>query len=95
MGVFCSETFSVNKVHLDEGDTLFLYTDGLSECVDDADNEYGAARLSKLLGENCRLSPSSLIALCREELQNFGASASLRDDLTIMAIRRANPLDTH
>ncbi len=89
MGVFCSETFSVNRVHLDEGDTLFLYTDGLSECVDDADNEYGAERLSKLLGDNCKLSPSSLIALCREELQSFSASDSLRDDLTIMAIRRA------
>jgi sigma-B regulation protein RsbU (phosphoserine phosphatase) len=89
MGVFCSETFSVNKVHLDEGDTLFLYTDGLSECVDASDNEFGAARLSKLLSDNRSLSPSSMIALCRDELKSFGSEAPLRDDLTIMAIRRA------
>src|SRR6266851_8326415 len=28
VGVFCSESFTVNRVHLNKGDTLFLYTDG-------------------------------------------------------------------
>lgn len=92
VGIFSSESFSVSKVHLDEGDTLFLYTDGLSECVDGAGNEYGADRLSQLLGDNCKLSPTSMIALCRDELHNFGAGQSLRDDLTIMSIRRTNGL---
>src|SRR4030095_10346492 len=71
IGVFCSESFSVNRVHMNKGDTLFLYTDGLSESLDGAGNEYGAERLSQLLNDNCSLSPDSLISLCRHELYSF------------------------
>ena len=48
------EFFAVNRVHMNKGDTLFLYTDGLSESLDGAGNEYGAERLSQLLNDNRR-----------------------------------------
>ncbi len=88
VGVFCNESFTVSRVHLSQGDTLFLYTDGLSESLDGNGNEYGANRLAKLLNENNNLSPASIISLCREELQSFAVARSPRDDLTLMAIRR-------
>lgn len=73
---------------MDKGDTLFLYTDGLSESLDGTGNEYGADRLSKLLNDHNDLSPDSIISLCREELRHFAAARSPADDLTLMAIRR-------
>lgn len=73
---------------MSQGDTLFLYTDGLSECQDGAGNEYGTERLSLLLSENNHLSPDSIVSLCREELLSFTDGMSPRDDLTLMAIRR-------
>jgi sigma-B regulation protein RsbU (phosphoserine phosphatase) len=88
VGVFCSETFAVNRVHMSKGDTLFLYTDGLSESLDGAGNEYGAERLSQLLIENCDLPTDSMISLCRHELHTFAEGRVPRDDLTLMAIRR-------
>lgn len=88
VGVFSSESFSVNRVQLSKGDTLFLYTDGLSESLDGAGNEYGAARLSQLLDGNRSLSPDSLISLCRQELHTFAEGRVPADDLTLMAIRR-------
>ena len=88
IGVFSSESFSVNRVHLSKGDTLFLYTDGLSESLDGAGNEYGAERLSQLLNDNLSLSPDSLVSLCRQELPSFAEGRVPRDDLTLMAIRR-------
>jgi sigma-B regulation protein RsbU (phosphoserine phosphatase) len=88
VGVFCTESFSVNRVHMSKGDTLFLYTDGLSESLDDAGNEYGAERLSQLLCDNFALSTDSMISLCRQELHAFADGKSPRDDLTLMAIRR-------
>lgn len=88
VGVFCSESFSVNRVHMSKGDTLFLYTDGLSESLDGAGNEYGADRLSLLLCDNAALSTDSMISLCRHELHTFAEGRSPRDDLTLMAIRR-------
>ena len=88
IGVFSSESFSVNRVHLSKGDTLFLYTDGLSESLDGAGNEYGAKRLSQLLNDNHSLSPDSLVSLCRQELHSFAEGRVPGDDLTLMAIRR-------
>lgn len=88
IGVFCSESFSVNRVQMNKGDVLFLYTDGFSESLDGAGNEYGAERLSQLLNDNRSLSPDSLISLCRRELHSFAEGRVPRDDLTLMAISR-------
>ncbi|MDQ2920735.1 MAG: serine/threonine-protein phosphatase, partial [Acidobacteriota bacterium] len=88
VGVFCSESFTVNRFHMSKGDTLFLYTDGLSESLDGAGNEYGPERLAQLLNENNHLSPDSIVSLCRRELLAFAGGRPPRDDLTLMAIRR-------
>jgi len=88
IGVFCSESFAVNRVHMSKGDTLFLYTDGLSESLDRTGNEYGAERLAQLLNGNNHLSPDSIVSLCRQELLEFAGGTAPRDDLTLMAIRR-------
>jgi sigma-B regulation protein RsbU (phosphoserine phosphatase) len=88
VGVFCTETFSVNRIHMSKGDTLFLYTDGLSESLDGAGNEYGAERLSRLLNDNHELATDSMISLCRRELHTFADGRVPRDDLSLMAIRR-------
>ena len=88
VGVFCSESFAVNRVQMSKGDILFLYTDGFSESLDGGGNEYGPARLSWLLNDNHSLSPDSIISLCRKELHTFTGGRLLGDDLTLMAIRR-------
>ena len=88
VGVFCSESFAVNRVQMSKGDILFLYTDGLSESLDGGGNEYGPDRLSGLLNDNHSLSPDSIISLCRQELHTFTGGRLLGDDLTLMAIRR-------
>jgi phosphoserine phosphatase RsbU/P len=88
VGVFCSESFSVNRVLMNKGDTLFLYTDGFSESLDGAGNEYGADRLTRLLNDNHNLSPDSIVSLCRKELHTFAEGRLPGDDLTLMAIRR-------
>jgi phosphoserine phosphatase RsbU/P len=88
VGVFSNESFSVSRIQMNQGDGLFLYTDGLSESQDGAGNEYGAERLSRLLNENRSLSTDSMISLCRQELHTFADGSVPRDDLTLMAIRR-------
>jgi sigma-B regulation protein RsbU (phosphoserine phosphatase) len=90
VGIFGSESFSVSRVQMNKGDSLFLYTDGLSESLDGGGNEYGAERLSQLLNDNHGLEPDSLISLCRHELHNFAEGKAPKDDLTLMAIRRTH-----
>src|SRR6266851_7832966 len=71
VGVFCTESFTVNRLHMSKGDTLFLYTDGLSESLDGTGNEYGPERLAQLLNENNHMPVDSIVSLCRSELFAF------------------------
>ena len=89
VGMFCNEQFSVEKVHLNAGDTLFLYTDGLTETQNELRTEYGTDRLWRLINRYHALPPDMLIGACLEDLSTFRARMLKKDDLTIMVISRA------
>ena len=89
VGIFCNEEFTSTNFHMSPGDTLFLFTDGLSESRDAADEEYGAERLSNLLCRHRELLPDELIRACLGDLSDFCAGTPRHDDLTVMALRRS------
>ena len=89
VGMFCRERYTVEKLQLAPGESLFMYTDGLSEARNRAEVEYGTDRLSQLIRERARgLSSQDMIQACREDLAAFQAGAQKTDDLTLMSIRR-------
>jgi phosphoserine phosphatase RsbU/P len=87
VGVFSEQEFSSHTVRLQPGDSLLLYTDGLSEARDVHGAEYGIERLTKLAPAFRASSPRAMISACLEDLKIFGHGADKSDDLTIMAIR--------
>jgi sigma-B regulation protein RsbU (phosphoserine phosphatase) len=87
LGIFGNEHFSVNRFQMQKGDTLILYTDGLSETRGTA-GEYGLERLSSLLLHNGGLTPNALLTTCVGEVDAFRVTDTLADDLTLMAIQR-------
>lgn len=89
LGMFCSQEFALNRLRLQAGDSLLLYTDGLTEAEDDAGTAYGKERLGRLVANNCGLAPRALLAACREDLDRFRGQAAIRDDLSLMAVSRA------
>lgn len=89
VGVFFNAEYQVRKFHLSPGDTLLLYTDGLTETTDPAGNEYSEARLSALVAGQHHRSPEELIRVVLDDLRQFRGSSPKTDDLTIMALRRA------
>jgi sigma-B regulation protein RsbU (phosphoserine phosphatase) len=91
VGVFCDEQFPTNKVSLGLGQTLILYSDGLSETRNLQGVEYGTERLSRLVGGFYGLTPEGVIDACLKDLRDFRGSVDGKDDLTIMAIRRDVP----
>jgi sigma-B regulation protein RsbU (phosphoserine phosphatase) len=88
VGMFSRERYGVEKIQLAPGESLFMYTDGLSEARNRADVEYGTERLSKLISERRDLSSQLMIEACRRDLAAFQSGVQKTDDLTIMAIRR-------
>jgi sigma-B regulation protein RsbU (phosphoserine phosphatase) len=88
LGMFCTRQYPAQKIRLAPGETLFLYTDGLVESRDHADDEYGIERLSGLLAEHRSLSPRELTETCIRNLRAFADGKPPHDDLTLMAMRR-------
>lgn len=89
IGMFCSERFSSHTVRPGPGDTLLLYTDGLIEAQDPEGRDYGIERLLAAALSAAGSPPATMIEACLRDLASFRARAALRDDLTIMAVRRS------
>jgi len=87
VGVFSEQEFSSHTVRLQPGDSLLLYTDGLSEARDIHGAEYGVERLAKLAPAIRASSPRAMISACLEDLKMFSGGERKSDDLTIMAVR--------
>jgi len=88
LGLFCEGIYPTQNAEMACGNTLFLYTDGVSEARSASEAEYGAERLKKLVASSAGLSAQALVAACINDLDGFRVGAPLLDDLTVMAIRR-------
>jgi len=86
LGMFHDSEFSATRVHLEPGDTLFLYTDGLLE-TRRGDDEYGVDRVMHLVRQQAARRPGEVISACLHDLHPFADSPPL-DDLSLLAIQR-------
>ena len=88
LGMFCTQKFALSHLRLETGDSLLLYTDGLTEAEDDAGTAYGRERLGRLVASSCGATPADLLAVCRKDLDAFRGSAAIRDDLSLLSVSR-------
>lgn len=89
VGIFCREQYSANEFQLEPGDSLLLYTDGLTESRSPYDAEYGADRLNRVVSGMHSLTPQALTAACLDDALSFRAGQPKTDDLTVMVIQRS------
>jgi phosphoserine phosphatase RsbU/P len=89
LGLCMDGEYHAEKLTLDPGDVLLMYTDGLSEARNAGDEEYGEERVIETIRNRGNLSARAVVEGCLENLTNFSGGAALADDLTVMAIRRA------
>jgi sigma-B regulation protein RsbU (phosphoserine phosphatase) len=87
LGMFCEVDFAGTKIQLDIGDSIILYTDGLSEARKE-DDEYGVDRITQLVRRQSGNHPTELIAACLKDVNNFADPTLSSDDLSMLAIRR-------
>ncbi len=86
LGMFCEAEFSATRVHLEPGDTLFLYTDGLLEATK-GNEEYGVDRVTTLVRQRGAGAAKELISTFIDDLKAFSDGKPF-DDVSLMAIKR-------
>jgi len=74
-------------LRLEPGESLFLYTDGVTEAMNAADELFGDDRLRGELETLAGRCPDDVSAAIMEQVKVFAGGAPQSDDITVMAVR--------
>jgi phosphoserine phosphatase RsbU/P len=88
LGVITDAVFTSDEAVLGPGDRLLLYTDGLTEAANLADEEFGEARLLAVLESRRGVTGQEVIADAIAEVLRFCGPAKPRDDMTLLSLTR-------
>jgi sigma-B regulation protein RsbU (phosphoserine phosphatase) len=72
---------------LDRGDTFVLFSDGVSEAMNPADDFYGEERLLATLAPTAGASSAEIVKRVLADVRAFAAGAKQSDDITVLAAR--------
>jgi len=88
VGLIPEGTYSREKVRLEPGDLLVLYTDGITEASDPEDEEYGTDRLAKISKRRRQDDLELLAEAIQRDLDTFTRGVPYADDRTLLLLRR-------
>jgi phosphoserine phosphatase RsbU/P len=74
-------------VKLEPGDTLILFSDGVSEALDPEEQEFGLPRFRKAVTGQSEAPLAELQETVLESVKNFTRGAAQADDITLLLVR--------
>ena len=87
MGLFEAWRCEIAEVRLTPGDTLVLYTDGITEAANADGDEFGEAHLLDTLGRHSHLPVESILQAVVGEVRQFCGGSEQQDDITAVIAR--------
>jgi phosphoserine phosphatase RsbU/P len=90
LGLFSTSEYSVHRVKLEPGDSLLLYTDGISEAMNAFGAEFGLDGLSRSAVGGHGREPKDLVAACVADVERHCSGRRQADDQTLMAVHRGS-----
>ena len=88
IGMMPDVSYQIGKCKLSKGDTLLMYTDGVTETMTIDDIEYEEHRLKQFMHANCPTqNPAEIIKALIQELTTFANGAPQTDDITILILK--------
>jgi sigma-B regulation protein RsbU (phosphoserine phosphatase) len=87
IGLFDHCRYEQETIQLQSGDLLVAYTDGVTEAMNEAGQEYGEPRLESSLAEAAHLSADDVRDSLVRSLQVWCAGAPQHDDLTFIVLK--------
>ena len=88
LGMFAEGRYESVTGLLDDGDLLFLYTDGVIELEDRDGEEFGLQRLQELAHEHRREALPVIAEHVSDRLRSWSGGAGQSDDVTMLLVRR-------
>lgn len=86
IGLFADENYSEKSITLNPGETLFMYTDGVNEIINESKEFFGTERLEQLLKEYIGKDVSYLPSEVFHAVKEFAGTADQFDDITMLSL---------
>lgn len=90
MGLFTSAEYDTSTIELNPGDVLVMYTDGITEVINEEEEEFGEERLDALVAAHTHLSAQELSNLIVSSITRFSSGQGVMDDETLIVIKRVS-----
>ena len=88
LGAIEGAEFELGEVNLEHGDTLVAYSDGVLECRNTSEEEFGLDRILAALRHGDSSSAQATLMMLLATLQDFANGSSLFDDVSLTVIQR-------
>lgn len=88
LGVIEEAKYTSHQLQIDEGDTLLLYTDGVTEAFSSSGEQFSEKRLIEALKVNSYGSATELLENLEDLINTFRKGEPPSDDLTMLALHR-------
>jgi len=79
--------YPTSTVKLNAGDLILLYTDGVSEAMDEEENEFSEPRIIKSIKSTKEINPNNAVKELMNAINDFTSGTAQSDDLTLLAIQ--------
>ncbi len=88
MGVFDTVRYDQRSVQLDSGDLLLLYTDGVTDALDEQGQAFGIERVRRLIVQHRNATAAELSSALDRAVTEFTGAAAHFDDITVLVAKR-------
>jgi len=91
VGLFPHATYEQEEVQLTAGDLLAVFSDGVSEALNPAGDEYGEARIQEVVAQNWPAPSDAVLQTLLASVRGFAQGAPQNDDVTALVVRYMPP----
>lgn len=88
MGALDNTVYQEDSLQLEHGDALVMYTDGVTEAMNQKHEEYGTERLDAMLLRLQGKSSQQIIEDVKASITDFVGGAEQHDDITMLVLKR-------
>ncbi|MDP9114949.1 MAG: serine/threonine-protein phosphatase, partial [Acidobacteriota bacterium] len=88
LGILPMAQYEEFRINMERGDTLVLFSDGVTEAVNPSDKDYGEQRLADLVASMKGSSAHEIMEAVHREVALFTQGAPPADDITVVVARR-------
>ena len=88
LGILGIGGYRMDSITLDPGDLVFLYTDGITEAENPAEEEFGDDRVEEVISQTPSVGADGACAALLEAVDRFTDGVPLADDVTLVVVER-------